>query len=155
MENFFLYISKPVEEEEFQFWVETNNICFLKLELYRDFVLSLVSLVSKTYLGGESEFETLIRLSIEENEQHFKWCWNKTIENFRKENIHFEPDGEHYDFIKSFMDETFYNQKMNEIKNSVIKFFDEVFNVETMFTKSDLDLLTTIYKSLERNMKES
>jgi hypothetical protein len=155
MENFFLYISKPVEEEEFQFWVETNNICFLKLELYRDFVLSLVSLVSKTYLGGESEFETLIRLSNEENEQHFKWCWNKTIENFRKENIHFEPDGEHYDFIKSFMDETFYNQKMNEIKNSVIKFFDEVFNVETMFTKSDLDLLTTIYKSLERNMKES
>jgi hypothetical protein len=155
MENFFLYISKPVEEEEFQFWVETNNICFLKLELYRDFVLSLVSLVSKTYLGGESEFETIIRLSNEENEQHFKWCWNKTIENFRKENIHFEPDGEHYDFIKSFMDETFYNQKMNEIKNSVIKFFDEVFNVETMFTKSDLDLLTTIYKSLERNMKES
>jgi hypothetical protein len=155
MENFFLYISKPVEEEEFQFWVETNNICFLKLELYRDFVLSMVSLVSKTYLGGESEFETLIRLSDKENEQHFKWCWNKTIENFRKENIHFEPDGEHYDFIKSFMDETFYNQKMNEIRNSVIKFFDEVFNVETMFTKSDLDLLTTIYKSLERNMKES
>jgi len=155
MENFFLYISKPVEEEEFQFWVETNNICFLKLELYRDFVLSMVSLVSKTYLGGESEFETLIRLSDKENEQHFKWCWNKTIENFRKENVHFEPDGEHYDFIKSFMDETFYNQKMNEIRNSVIKFFDEVFNVETMFTKSDLDLLTTIYKSLERNMKES
>jgi hypothetical protein len=155
MENFFLYISKPVEEEEFQFWIESNNICFLKLELYRDFIMSLVSLVSRTYLGDESEFETVIRLTPEENEQHFKWCWSKTVENFRKENIYFEPDGEHYDFIKSFMDETFYNQKIKEIKSSIIKFFDEVFNVDTMFTKSDLDLLTTIYKSLERNMKES
>jgi hypothetical protein len=117
--------------------------------------MSLVSLVSKTYLGDESEFETVIRLTPEENEQHFKWCWSKTVENFRKENIYFEPDGEHYDFIKSFMDETFYNQKIKEIKSSIIKFFDEVFNVDTMFTKSDLDLLTTIYKSLERNMKES
>ena len=40
-----------------------------------------------------------------------------------------------------------------EVKMSLSKFFSEVFNLETMFTKSDLDLLTTLYKSLEKNMK--
>jgi len=153
MENFFSYISKPVEDDEFQFWVDSNNICFLKLELYRDFIMSLVNLVASTYLGDDTDFETLIRLSDEQNTEHFNWCWKKTLENFRKENIHFEPDGEHYEFLKSFLDETFYNQKIKEIKESVVKFFEEVFNTETMFTKSDLDLVTTIYKSLEKNMR--
>lgn len=153
MENFFSYISKPVEDDEFQFWVDSNNICFLKLDLYRDFIMSLVNLVSSTYLGDDTDFETLIRLSDEQNTEHFNWCWKKTIENFRKENIHFEPDGEHYEFLKSFLDETFYNQKIKEIKESVVKFFEEVFNTETMFTKSDLDLVATIYKSLEKNMR--
>lgn len=153
MENFFSYISKPVEDDEFQFWVDSNNICFLKLDLYRDFIMSLVNLVSSTYLGDDTDFETLIRLSEEQNTEHFNWCWKKTLENFRKENIHFEPDGEHYEFLKSFLDETFYNQKIKEIKESVVKFFEEVFNTETMFTKSDLDLVATIYKSLEKNMR--
>lgn len=153
MENFFSYISKPVEDDEFQFWVDSNNICFLKLDLYRDFIMSLVNLVSSTYLGDDTDFETLIRLSDEQNTEHFNWCWKKTLENFRKEGIHFEPDGEHYEFLKSFLDETFYNQKIKEIKESVVKFFEEVFNTETMFTKSDLDLVATIYKSLEKNMR--
>jgi hypothetical protein len=36
---------------------------------------------------------------------------------------------------------------------SLVKFFSEVFNMDTIFTKSDLDLLTTLYKSLEKNVK--
>ena len=43
MENFFLYISKPVDGEEFDFWVDSNNICYLKMELFQDFVISLVN----------------------------------------------------------------------------------------------------------------
>ena len=55
--------------------------------------------------------------------------------------------------MKTFIDETFYAQKSAEVRTSLVKFFQEVFNTETMFTKSDLDLLTTLYKSLEKNMK--
>jgi len=153
MENFFLYVSKPVEADEFNFWVDSNNICFLKLELYRDFVISLTNLVYDTYLGDENTNETNIRLTTDDNMSHFNWCWKKNLENFRKESIHFEPDGEHYEFLKSFISETFYAQKNKEVKMSITKFFDEVFNIETSFTKSDLDLLTTLYKSLEKNMK--
>jgi hypothetical protein len=153
MENFFSYISKPVESDEFEFWVDTNNICFLKMELFRDFVISLVGLVGSTYLGDEQTNETNIRVTQNDNLKHFEWCWKKTLENFRKEGILFEPDGEHFDFMKSFLMETFYQQTSKEVKMSLSKFFSEVFNLETMFTKSDLDLLTTLYKSLEKNMK--
>ena len=40
---------------------------------------------------------------------------------------------------------------MSVIKSSLDKFFDEVFDIDTGFTKSDLDLLTTVYKSIEKN----
>jgi hypothetical protein len=153
MENFFLYISKPVDDEEFNFWVDSNNICYLKMELFQDFVISLVNLVYNTYLGHETTIETNIKITEEDNLKHFDWCWGKTISNFNKEGIYFELDGEHKTFLKSFLDETFYSQKVTEVRMSLIKFFSEVFNLETMFTKSDLDLLTTLYKSLEKNLK--
>jgi hypothetical protein len=153
MENFFLYISKPVDDEEFNFWVDSNNICYLKMELFQDFVISLVNLVYNTYLGHETTIETNIKITEEDNLKHFDWCWGKTISNFNKEGIYFELYGEHKTFLKSFLDETFYSQKVTEVRMSLIKFFSEVFNLETMFTKSDLDLLTTLYKSLEKNLK--
>ena len=34
---------------------------------------------------------------------------------------------------------------------NINKFFDELFDIDTGFTKSDLDLLTTVYKSIEKN----
>ena len=151
MENFFLYISKPVEPDEFDFWVDSNNICFQKLELYRDFTLSLVRLIYKTYLGEDTMIETNIRISHDDDMKHFDWCWNRTIENFEKEQIYINRQGEHYEFFKGFLDETFYAQSISAIKSSLDKFFDEVFDIETGFTKSDLDLLTTVYKTIEKN----
>ena len=153
MENFFSYISKPITQDEFEFWMDSNDICFLKLELFRDFVVSLVDLIYDTYLGDDSTNETKITLSYDEDLAHFNWCWKKNLENFKKEGLFFEIDGEHYEFMKTFIDETFYAQKSKEVRMSLVKFFQEVFNTETMFTKSDLDLLTTLYKSLEKNMK--
>ena len=153
MENFFSYISKPIDPEEFEFWVESNNICFLKLELYETFVKSLVSLVSETYLG-ETEFnETNINVTEQDINNHFDWCWNKVVSNFNKEKVFFEIEGEHKKFIKEFIFETFYLQKKKDVKSSLNKFFNEIFNIETTMTKSDLDLLTTIYKLMEKNVK--
>ncbi len=155
MENFFSYISKPVTDEELQFWIDSNDICYQKIELYEDFVKSLISLVYKTYLGDTEGQETNITVTNDDNLKHFNWCWLKTIDNFQKEGIYFNDDGEHKEFMKSFFEETFYNQKIKEVKMSLAKFFDEVFNLEKSPTKSDLDLLTSIYKSLDKNLKVS
>ena len=155
MENFFSYISKPVSDEELQFWIDSNDICYQKLELFEDFTKSLVLLIYKTYLGDTEGQETNISITEEDNLKHFEWCWNKTIENFIKEGVYFGEKGDHKEFIQSFFEETFYKQKIKEVKMSLNKFFDEVFNLDRFPTKSDLDLLTSIYKTLDKSLKVS
>ena len=38
----------------------------------------------------------------EDNLSHFKWCWKKTIENFKKENIYFTFKEQDYDYFERF-----------------------------------------------------
>lgn len=150
MDSFFSYISKPVSKEEVKLWFDSNNICYLRLELYHDFLKSLVDLIYRTYMGHEDGLK--ININNEDNSKHFDWCWLETIRNFKKEEINFEPEGEHYDFIKNFIEETFYNQIIPEVKSSLLRFFEEIFNMNTQLTMSDLDLLTTIYKNFDKNL---
>jgi hypothetical protein len=139
-----------VSSDDVKLWFDSNNICYLKLELFHDFLKSLVGLVYKTYMGHDDGLK--INIGIEDNINHFNWCWMETIKNFKNEEIHFEPEGEHYEFIKGFIEETFYNQTISEVKTSLIRFFEEIFNMSTTLTMSDLDLLTTIYKNFDKNL---
>jgi hypothetical protein len=153
MENFFNYVTKPLSPEDIDVWFRSNNIIPEKLVLYYDFVHSLTSLIIKTYLGdSDIPNETKITMSSDENENHFKWCWDKTIDNFIKESITYSKDGEHYEYFKTFYIETFYNQKDEFIRNSLTQFFNELFDCKTYFTKSDLDLILGIYKVMEKNL---
>jgi hypothetical protein len=47
--------------------------------------------------------------------------------------------------------ETFYNQKENSVKESIPKFLKDIFDVHYIYSKSDLDLLTELYKLIEKN----
>lgn len=154
MENFFNYITKIVSDEEVDLWLRVNNIIPEKLELYSDFSNSLSELIVETYLGEEpSSYETKITLTEEDKEKHFNWCWGKIIDNFKKEGLIFELKGEHYDYYSTFFLDVFYNQKEEKVRNSINKFFDDLFDLSKDFTKSDLDLITTIYKLLDKNLK--
>jgi hypothetical protein len=95
--------------------------------------------------------ETKITLSEEDKISHFDWCWKKVIEDFKRENIIIKYEGEHKEYFKSFYMETFYNQKNVKIKNSIPKFLSEIFDVTMTYSKSDLDLLTELYKLIEKN----
>ncbi len=153
MENFFNYITKNLNHEEVDVWFRVNNIYPEKLELFSDFTHSLNTLIVDTFLGDETEStETKINLSDEDNQKHFEWCWNKVVDNFNKEKIIFEKKGDHYDYFESFFFEIFYNQKEKELRLSIDKFFNDLFNTKTSFTKSDLDMIGTIYKLLDKNM---
>jgi hypothetical protein len=103
-----------------------------------------------TYLG-ENTSETKIFLSKEDNISHFEWCWNKVIENFKRENIIIKSYGDHKDYFQSFFIDTFYNQTESDLKTSIPKFLNEIFEVGVTYSKSDLDLLTELYKLIEKN----
>jgi hypothetical protein len=153
MENLFNYISKQVDPEEVDIWFKVNNIIPEKMELYYDFCYSLFSLMVSTYLGGTPETsETGVLMNDEDNLQHFKWCWSKNIENFNREEINFNNEGEHFDYFYSLFTEVFYTQKREEIRNSINNFFDDLFNREKPFTQVDLDLVYNLYKSLDKNI---
>ena len=153
MENFFNYVTKTVNPEEVDIWFRVNNIYPEKLELFSDFTHSLNITILETYLGeDETSTETKIKLTEEDNKKHFDWCWNKVLDNFKKENIVFEQYGEHYDYFESFFFEIFYTQKEKLVRESIEKFFSELFDLNTPFTKSDLDMIGTIYKYLDKNM---
>ena len=77
---------------------------------------------------------------------------NKTIDNFQKEGIKFNKKGEHIDYFKSFYNDVFYNQKEEKVKNSIKTFFKQIFDIDTPFSKSDLDIVLLLYKNLDKNM---
>ena len=59
-----------------------------------------------THMGDEFR-ETKIILTKEDNENHFVWCWNKMVDDFRKENIIIDEYGEHRDYFISFFNDSF------------------------------------------------
>lgn len=153
MENFLNYITKNLDPEQVDIWFRVNNIIPEKMELYYDLSYSLYLLIKTTYLGDENDsVETKVKMDDLDNIKHFNWCWGKTIENFKKENIEFEVEGEHYDYFLSLFSEIYYNQTKDNVRDSIDVFFNDLFNREKPFTQVDLDLIFNIYKSLDKNL---
>jgi hypothetical protein len=150
MENFFEWMVKPVPHDEVLIWFNMHNMHNEKIELYGDFFITLDNLISSTYF--ESKYpETFINLSVAQKIDHFNWCWNKTIEYFSKESIFFEKNGEHKDYFESFYIDTFYIvDGIPEIP--ILEFIVSLFNFNVQYSKSDLELLTTLYKLLDKNI---
>ena len=154
MENFFNYISKPLDNEDVDIWFRTNNIIIEKMELYYDIIFSLFKNISDTYLCDDENTrqETKIQLTDEDKLNHFSWCWKKLIDEFKKEGLIINEVGEHRDYLYDFFSDIFYNQKDSKIRNSIDVFFTDIFDMKKPFTKSDLDMISTIYKSLDKNI---
>ena len=149
MENFFNYMVKTIPKDEIVIWFNIHNMYYEKIELYGDIFKSLNYIILHTYMGNEFR-ETKIILTKEDNDNHFSWCWNKVIDDFRKENIIISEEGEHRDYFESFFNDTFYNQPNKEERHSIHEFLDDIFNVNKSFIKPDLDILTEYYKIVQK-----
>lgn len=151
VENFFALLTVPVPEDEVEIWFNVNNMTIEKRQLYADLCLSLVYLINETYLGEELDKTNPLVLSQNEKNDHFEWCWKKTIDNFSKEGLKFKYEGEHKEYFKEFFDEVFYNQKDDNIINNIPKFLESLFNEETIYTQTDLNMITEIYKLFDKS----
>lgn len=151
VENFFALLTTPVPDDDVDIWFNVNNMTIEKRQLYADFCLSLVYLINETYLGEEINKTNPLILSQKEKNDHFEWCWKKTINNFAKEGLKLKYDGEHKEYFKEFFDEVFYNQKDDNIITNLPRFLQSLFNEETTYTQSDLNMLTEMYKLFEKS----
>lgn len=153
MENFFNWMSKPIPNDEVMIWLNVHNMNYEKIELYGDIFKSLNHVIIDTYMGDTNKnYETKISLTQEDKDLHFIWCWNKVVEGFKKENIKIKEEGEHKEYFKSFFMDTFYNHPDRNIKDAIPNFLIEIFDLNKPFSKSDLDILTELYKLLERSI---
>lgn len=147
-ETYLEFISSESYKEQIDIWFRAYNICREKTELYYDFLMSLYNLMEETYLGSD----------VMENEQdqknHFTWCWDKIIDNFNKERIYFKERGNSYLYCWNFFLEAFY---FNKLDNNIIRikeYFHILFGFNHRKSRSELDMLTEIYKLFDQNLKK-
>ncbi|SRR5210317_351157 len=155
MDQFFNWLSKPMLPEDIDTWYRANNIIPEYCDLFEDFSFSLYYLVRSTYLGHSHEDynETKIGVTKEEKVGHFQWCWNRTLDNFKKENIEFIFSELDYDYFESFYFEVFYDQPDKGVREAMEDFFVQLFNRKRAVSKSDIEMFTDLYKTLERSLK--
>jgi hypothetical protein len=122
-----------------------------KIDLFAEVFKSLSIIVIDTYLGEDTS-ETKVTLTKDDIINHFEWCWTKVIKDFEKENIVIDIDGDHKDYMVNFFLDSFYSQKEKNIRDAIPEFIDDLFSLDKPFAKSDLDILTEIYKVLNKNV---
>ena len=115
-------------------------------DLFYDFICGLYTLVNDTYLGIEVMSEP------EDIKKHFDWCWKKTIDNFEKEGIYFNSDGNHRDYFWTFFEDSYYVHGSPIVYDKMNQFFTKLFRFTNRKTKSELDIYTDLYKMLEKNI---
>jgi len=153
--GFFDWLAKPMVQEDIDAWYLANNIIPEYTELFRDFCMGFIKLLKETYLGDDnmSNTDTKVIMSEKQKKEHFNWCWNKVIINFKKEKIKFVFSEEDYIFFESFFYDIFYKQDDIKIKESIDNFFSHLFEDKHKKTKSDIEVFTDIYKAFERSLK--
>jgi len=140
LNKFMDYFSKPLSIEQITYLNTINNISSERVDLFRDFTLSLTHLINDTYLGDDTI------TTHEDQVNHFNWCWDKNINNFAKENIYLQSKGEHYYYYLTYFTDFYYtdDKKTDASFDKLLNFWDETISMELPKTKSDYDLFAEI-----------
>jgi hypothetical protein len=147
-ESYLEFVTSENYRQQIDVWFKAYNISREKTELFYDFLISLHDLIHETYLGID-----VINSEVDQK-SHFTWCWDKVIENFTKEKIFFKERGNTYEYFWNFFLEAFYYTQLDGNIMRIKEYFYILFHFEHKKTRSELDMLTEIYKLLEQNLKK-
>jgi len=146
---------KPLDATQIDKFLSSNNINLQKTELFLDIFSSIHKIIEDTYLGSHGNLlnQNDIDYSDEDISNHFEWCWNKMINNFEKEGVYIDQDGEHKEYLKVFFYDSFYNQKDFGVRESITFFFDTIFNLDKIQTGADLEILKEMYSMMDKHIE--
>lgn len=125
---------------------KTYNINHEKIDLYYDFLISLDTLINKTFLGID------VIYTYNDILNHFTWCFNKIIESFEKENIFFKRKGTLFNYLWLFYYDGFYMTLVENGEVRVIQFFITLFDMSIKKTRPELKIIIDIYSIFEENL---
>lgn len=148
--KFMNYITSPLSDDSITILYSTNNVKFDRVNLYLDFVMSLFNIVFDTYLGDDITNQ-------EQQINHFEWCWNKNISNFKKEDINFEKNDDLKYYFREFTLEVFYNlgDKDNNpsVHKNILNLWSHIFNYKGIKSRADIDSFIEIYNIFDKSLK--
>ena len=147
-ERYLEFISSESYKQQIEVWSRAYNISREKTELFYDFIITLYELLEDTYLGND------VMISEEDQKNHYTWCWDKVIENFTKERIYFKERGSCYEYFWNFFLEAFYFAQLDDNQLKIREYFKKLFDFTYKKTRSELDMVTEIYKLFEQNLKK-
>jgi hypothetical protein len=147
--QFMNYISTPLSDDTITILYSSNNVKFDRVELYFDFIISLLYLVFDTYMGDDITPKA-------DQIKHFNWCWDKNISNFKNEDIIFENNDDLKSYFSEFTLEIFYNLGIKEdtnIHQNIIKLWAHIFNYKGVKSRADIDSFIEIYNIFDKSLK--
>jgi hypothetical protein len=147
-ESYLEFVSSESYKHQLDIWYKTYNISFEKTQLFFDLVDSLYELIETTFLGVDVIYNE------SDQKNHFTWCWDKTLEDYSKEKIYFKERGNCYEYFWNFYLEDYYFSKLEDKTVKIKEYFYKLFSFTHKKTRSELDMLTEIYKMLEQNLKK-
>ena len=147
--EFMNYIATPLTYEQMHLLYRANNIKYERCNLYYDFIMSLNKIINVTYLGSD------YINSEKEITQHFNWCIDKVIDNFKEENIVFDDMTQIKEYFYFFYYEIFYkSQDKKNILSKLNNLGDLSFNYHRLKSRSDIDVLIELYKLLDKSLNK-
>ena len=147
-ESYLEFVTSESYKQQIDIWYRAYNISREKTNLFYDFLVSLYELIDTTYLGSD------VVISYEDQKNHFTWCWDKTVDNFSKEKIHFKEHDSAYQYFLNFFIEAYYYNQMEDNIIRIKDYFYVLFSFKHRKSRSELDMLSEIYKLMEQNLKK-
>ena len=150
VDKFLRYMSKPLSNSALELVYTSNNVIFERVDLYRDFLLSLNDLILITYMGDDVTNE-------EEQMNHFNWCWNTTCKALNHSQIVFNKNLELHMYFLNFYFDTFYSVDKDEEKTNIANFhplWDSIFNYNIEKPRTDLDTFLILYRLFDKSHKK-
>jgi hypothetical protein len=147
MENseFVNYITNPLTIDQMNLLYKANDVKFDRCNLYYDFIKSLNKVIVDTYLG--SEYITTDR----EVKEHYLWCFNNIVDNFKEENIIFDDVVRLKEYFFYFYDELFYKDS-DKFLNKLDNLAEFSFDFHRIKSRSDIDIMIELYKLFEKSL---
>lgn len=147
--NFLGYINNPMSKESIKILYDGHNIKFEKCELFSDFVQSLLMIAFDTYMGNSVT-------DITQQKNHFKWSWDKNIQNFKTEGLLFSSN-KLYEYFLEFMLEVYYSlddsEKHEKTEKMILNLWFNIFDYDKSKSLSDMDTLIEIYQIFQESLK--
>jgi len=130
-------------DDDLKEWYEKYKIYYERNELYYSFFLKLFSRIEETYLGDD----VLDKQEIAK--EHFKWCYNKTIDDFKSDDFIIINDGPLFDYLWFFFYNSFYKMPNNDNVKNIHIFFKSLFNYAKNKSNIEKDTYKFLYKLFE------